>query len=190
MGMICRAAIEDLDFLVETDLSSEGYTINPEEQPLTDQERADHREKIKAFVTTENDAAWVVIDPPSGERVGTIMVRFRDRYHEPDTEANRFLLRFFDDGTFPTPLPADGCFCEIFNLWVHPNFRRLGLATALKLHIEEEARQRGICMIYTHTEAANPHVVELNRKLGYQEIRCGPLWDDVPRVSLVKWLPE
>jgi hypothetical protein len=31
----------------------------------------------------------------------------------------------------------------------------------------------------------------LNRKLGYEEVRCGPIWDEVPRVSLGKWLkPE
>lgn len=45
-------------------------------------------------------------------------------------------------------------------------------------------------MIYTHTEALNDHVLEMNRKLGYQEVRRGPLWDDVIRVSLVKWLDE
>jgi hypothetical protein len=31
-------------------------------------------------------------------------------------------------------------------------------------------------------------VIELNRKLGYRTVRSGPLWDEVPRASLVKWL--
>jgi ribosomal protein S18 acetylase RimI-like enzyme len=71
---------------------------------------------------------------------------------------------------------------------VAPAYRRQGIATRLKQRIEEETRQRGMQMIYTHTDAKNEHVIELNRKLGYQFVRCGPLWDEVPRTSLVKWL--
>jgi hypothetical protein len=37
-----------------------------------------------------------------------------------------------------------------------------------------------------NTEADNRHVIELNRKLGYMEVRHGPIWDDVIRVSLIK----
>ena len=33
------------------------------------------------------------------------------------------------------------------------------------------------------------HVIELNHKLGYREIRRGPIWDEIVRVSLVKYLP-
>jgi hypothetical protein len=44
-------------------------------------------------------------------------------------------------------------------------------------------------MIYTDTEAANGHVLALNEKLGYGEVRRGPIWDKVVRVSLVKNLP-
>lgn len=188
MAFIRRATVEDLDFLVAADLLGEGYTTDPEEAPMSEAERAAHREKIRAFVTGENDAGWVAIDEASQERIGMILARYRDRHHEADNEANRFLLRFFDDGTFPVRLPADGRFCEVFNLWVDPRFRRQGLATRLKNQIEEEAQRRSVCMMYTHTETANQHVIELNQKLGYQEIRRGPLWDDVPRVSLVKWL--
>ena len=113
-----------------------------------------------------------------------ILVRFRDLFNEPGNEANRFLFRFLDRTIFP----EDGRFCEVFQLWVAPAYRRQGIATLLKLHIEEEARQRAFWMIYTHTEAQNEHVIELNRKLGYQIVRCGPIWDDILRTSLVKWL--
>ncbi len=34
--------------------------------------------------------------------------------------------------------------------------------------------------------ASNQHVIELNHKLGYREIRRGPIWDEIVRVSLVK----
>ena len=43
-------------------------------------------------------------------------------------------------------------------------------------------------MIYTHTELTNPHVIALNLKLGYREIRRGPIWDEIERVSLTKIL--
>jgi hypothetical protein len=43
-------------------------------------------------------------------------------------------------------------------------------------------------MIYTHTEERHAHVLALNQKLGYREVRRGPIWDDVIRVSLVKYL--
>jgi ribosomal protein S18 acetylase RimI-like enzyme len=179
-----KAQPDDLNFLVETDLLEDGYTPNPAEPPMTVTEQAAHRTKISAFVTGPNDAGWVAEDAATGAKVGMILVRFRDRQHEPNNEANRFLFRFLADSIFP----EDGRFCEVFQLWVAPAYRRQGIATRLKRQIEEEARQRAIRMIYTYTETQNEHVIELNRKLGYQVVRCGPLWDETPRTSLVKWL--
>ncbi len=174
----------DLDFLVETDLLTEGYTVSADEPVMSEEERAAHRAKIAGFLTDPDQAAWVAEDEMNGQRAGTIMARFRDRLHEPPTEANLFLFRYLDAACFP----ADGRFCEIFQLWVQPAYRRQGLATRLKNTVEAETRRRGLKMIYTHTEATNPHVVEMNLKLGYQEIRRGPIWDEIERVSLVKWL--
>ncbi|WP_420850817.1 GNAT family N-acetyltransferase [Paenibacillus aceris] len=71
---------------------------------------------------------------------------------------------------------------------VHPSYRRLGLATKLKLKLEEEAESHKVNLIYTHTEETNNHVIELNKKIGYQEVRRGPIWDEVIRVSLIKQL--
>jgi len=45
-------------------------------------------------------------------------------------------------------------------------------------------------MIYTHTEHTNTHVLALNEKLGYHEVRRGPIWDEIERVSLVKYLAQ
>jgi ribosomal protein S18 acetylase RimI-like enzyme len=179
-----KACPADLDFLVETDLLEDGYRINPDEALMTEAQRTAHRIKISAFISTPENSGWIAEDDLTHENAGMILVRFRDLVHEPDNNANRFLLRFLDRSIFP----GDGRFCEVFQLWVAPACRRQGIATRLKQQIEEEARQRDICMIYTHTEAQNEHVIELNRKLGYQIVRCGPLWDDIPRTSLVKWL--
>jgi ribosomal protein S18 acetylase RimI-like enzyme len=184
MITIRKARAEDLDFLVETDLLEDGYTLDPDRTPMTAAELAAQRVKISAFVDGPDDGGWVAHEDATGARAGMILARFRDLFHEPGNEANRFLLRFLDPAIFP----ADGRFCEVFQLWVAPAYRRQGIATRLKQQIEAEARQRGMSMIYTHTETRNAHVIELNRKLGYQVVRSGPIWDEVPRTSLVKWL--
>jgi ribosomal protein S18 acetylase RimI-like enzyme len=186
--LIRRSEAEDLDFLVEKDLEGEGITTPGVDCVETEEGRQAHREKIRAFVSDPVKAGWVAVDDAGGSRLGMILVIFRDHLHEPDTEANRWLFRFLDDSIFP----EDGRFCEVFNLWVDPAVRRRGVATRLKLAAEEEARRRGIRMMYTHTEAANLHVIELNLKLGYVVVRVGKLsfteGDEVLRTSLVKWL--
>lgn len=169
---------DDLDYLIASDLLSDGWT------PTTEDVIAAHHAKIAAFVAGGDDTGWIAEDDQTGERAGMILVRFRDRYHEPPTDANLFLFRALDDAIFP----ASGRFCEVYQLWVGPTYRRQGIATRLKQQIEVESLRRGIEMIYTHTEARNEHVIELNQKLGYRIVRTGPIWDEVPRTSLVKWL--
>jgi ribosomal protein S18 acetylase RimI-like enzyme len=149
-----------------------------------DTERAEHRAKIADYVNNPDKYAWVYEDEESGRDVGMFLVWFRNRPTEPHTEETDFLFRFFDESI----LPPNGRFCEVFQLWVHPDCRRRGLATAMKRACEDEARRRDTHLIYTHTCERNAHVVELNRRLGYEEIRRGPLWDDASRVSLVKRL--
>ncbi|MCA9707487.1 MAG: GNAT family N-acetyltransferase, partial [Myxococcales bacterium] len=80
----------------------------------------------------------------------------------------------------------DDRFAEVFQLWVEPTHRRQGIATGLKRHLEARARTRGIGIVYTHTLADDEHVLALNRRLGYVEVRRGGLWDSQVRVSLIK----
>lgn len=172
-----RATEEDLEFLIRLDLDDEGYTPGDQEPRDPDQ----HRAKIGRFVRDPDKAAWVCGETATGRLVAGILCSFRALAAEsPSAGGWAFYhsIRQF--------LPADGRFCEVFNLWVDPGFRRQGLATRLKEQLEIESRRRGVTMIYTHTEAGNPHVIELNRKLGYRQIRRGPIWDAVERVSLVK----
>jgi ribosomal protein S18 acetylase RimI-like enzyme len=178
-----RATPSDLDFLVKIDLKEEGITSVPPSL-LSDQESADHRAKILAYVTHADKAAWVFEESATGRRVGALLCQFHDRRQDEPTEANEFLFRFIDDRW----VPPDGRFCEVFNLWVDPGVRRQRLATRLKQEMEVEARRRGIRLLYTHTEERNQHVIELNHKLGYREIRRGPIWNSIIRVSLVKTL--
>ena len=139
---------------------------------------------MAGFVQDTDKAAWVAEDTDTQAQAGAILCLFRDLDSKSSPTMNRdFFARIREY------LPADARVTEVFNLWIHPDYRRQGLATRLKRHLEKESRSRAMRMVYTHTEASNHHAIELNRKLGYREIRRGPIWDEVVRVSLVKDLP-
>ena len=176
-----RATERDLEFLIRVDRDDEGYSAAADEPPMDMTER---RVKMTGFVRDTDKAAWVVEDTDSHAHAAAILCLFRDLDSEESSTLNRDSFDRIRD-----LLPDDCRFTEVFNLWVHPDYRRQGLATKLKRHLETESRNRTLSMIYTHTEVSNHHVIELNRKLGYREIRRGPIWDEVVRVSLVKDLP-
>ncbi len=181
MLMLREAVPSDLDFLVAIDLKDEGVTL-PHMAQAGPEELAEHQSKIAAFISDNDKAAWVYEDTETNRLIAITLWRYRNRLSEnfegwsifPQLPANLF--------------PADGGFCEIFQLWVSPDYRRQGLATRLKQQAEVEALRRGTRLMYTHTEARNLHVIELNLKLGYREVRRGPMWDEAVRVSLIKLL--
>ncbi len=181
MLMLREAVPSDLDFLVAVDLKDEGVT-SPHLAQAGSEELAEHQSKIAAFISDNDKAVWVYEDTETKCLIGTTLWRYRNRLSEnfeawsifPQLSVNLF--------------PADGGFCEIFQLWVTPAYRRQGLATCLKQQAEAEALRRGIVLIYTHTEECNSHVIEMNLKLGYREVRRGPMWDEAVRVSLIKHL--
>ena len=180
MQVLRKALQSDVDFLVKADMDEEGITRTG--PPMNKQELQEHRKMIEAFVTDNDKEAWVYEDSEAHSIVGMILGRYRSRQSEEATAPNMSYFRELDAKLFPT----DGRFCEVFSLWVDPMCRRRGMGTNLKKQLEIESLKRDIKMIYTHTEEENSHVLELNRKLGYREIRRGPIWDEVIRVSLVK----
>jgi ribosomal protein S18 acetylase RimI-like enzyme len=177
-----EATPSDLSYLVWADLQDEGYT-HSDTAELTESERLKHTEKIRFFVTQRGKGAWVLEDPRAACLAGMILFRFRNRVEVPE-QADSWLFMELPDDIFP----VDGRFCEVFNLRVEPKYRRQGCAIRLKNQMERSARERGVRLLYTHTEATNEHVLKLNRKLGYVEARRGPIWDEIIRVSLVKRL--
>jgi ribosomal protein S18 acetylase RimI-like enzyme len=183
-----QAETGDLAFLTEADikvdLEDDGlappYVIDWNEEQL-----AQHRAKIGTFLNPETRGAWVCEDAEHGPLAGTILYVFRDFCHQ---DADVFPWMSIFDELDRSLFPSDGRFCEVFNLWVEPAYRRQGLGTRLKRQMEAECRARGIGLIYTHTRECNQHVIDLNLKMGYEVVRRGPIWDDVIRVSLVKHL--
>jgi ribosomal protein S18 acetylase RimI-like enzyme len=177
-----NADISDHDFLERIDLKNDGYTV-PDDAGMSEHDKEEHRAKIMRFLVDPDRGAYIVQDTDTGKQVGEIMfsVANRDAVYPWTTIFHELDRQWFQ---------SDGRFIEIFSLWVHPHYRRQGLATKLKLRLEQEAQYRDVDLIYTHTEEANGHVVELNQKLGYREVRRGPIWDDVVRVSLLKKLPR
>jgi ribosomal protein S18 acetylase RimI-like enzyme len=174
--VIRRATVNDLELLVRVDLQDEGVTPGYREC-WGEAERGAHRQLILSFIS---DGGASIADE-DGLPVGAILWRIR---HVELVEP-RSVFRELD----PSVFPADGAFAEIYQLWVDPKHRRGGIGTALKQSIETAIRSQNVRMIYTHTEAANAHVLAFNEKLGYREVRRGPIWDEVVRVSLVKDLP-
>lgn len=179
-GWILRpATLLDLNFLVWIDTKDEGvsssYMAN-----WDDADWARHREQIRAYITDADKLAIVATEAGSEKRIGAIYASF--------LQADDLLKAWAFLPEARAHFPADGRFCNIFQLWVDPEWRRKGLGTALKQALEPASTERGVGAIFTKTESANPHVVELNRRLGYQKIYIGPMWDAIERVALLKML--
>lgn len=180
MLRVRKAEEHDLNFLVWIDIKDEGvsssYMAN-----WTDEAWAVHRAQIAAYISGEDKIAFVMEENESQRRIAGVyadILRVRDVVGQ---------WRMFQ--TVSTEIfPADGRFCAIFQLWVDPAYRRQGLGSQLKQMVEVEAVRRQVGAIYTHTEATNGHVITLNKKLGYTEIYCGAMWDDIERVALLKRL--
>lgn len=188
-GRIRRAGPSDLGFLIAADLATgdveDALLGRPPWRP-NPAETAEHAAKIARFLSEPDKAALVGVDPRTGAAPQAMLLAcFRDLEQERPQElaANSIFLEL-DRRLFP----ADGRFCEVFQLWVEPLQRRRGWAVALKRQLEIETQRRGVCAIYTHTLERNTVVVELNLKLGYHEVRRGPIWDEAVRVSLIKTL--
>src|SRR5688572_764779 len=172
------ATLADLDDLIRVDrLADQVAGAQPPAPP-------DHRERIRAFIVDDDKVAALLENVADHRMVAAILFRFRQRPERAGETPDAWLFRELPDELFE----PGRCFCTVFTLWVDPTERRRGHATRLKRHLEEVARARGATLIYTHTAAANTEALALNRKLGYQIVRTGPIWDAVVRVSLVKRL--
>lgn len=88
----------------------------------------------------------------------------------------------------PSAFPPSGRFLQIYDLWVSPEWRQQRVASALKSALEAVARANDLEMIFTLTEATHTAALRLNAGLGYRAIYTGPMWDEVERIALVKWL--
>jgi len=118
------------------------------------EELAEHRDKIAAFISNDDKATWVYEDPETDCIIGIILWRYRNRRRE--TFEGWSIFPEIDERFFS----ADGAFCEIFQLWVAPEFCRRGLALSLKRLAETESLCHGVKLLYTHTEECSAHVVE------------------------------
>lgn len=182
MLRIRPAQASDFDFLYRVDVRDEGITED-HRSDWTEAHWEEHSRLVRSFTTDSEKVAFICEDEEGAKCIGLVMASFR-------TLAPGGLQAAEGNpaGLDRTLLPADGRYCEIYQLWVHPEYRRRGLATALKRHVEVAAIRRGIGLIYTHTEAINRHIVELNLKMGYRQVRRAPLRSGVEHVSLVKKL--
>ncbi|WP_051236954.1 GNAT family N-acetyltransferase [Paenibacillus pinihumi] len=177
--MIRKAGIKDLEFMIQIDLKDEGVTTS--DSPKTQKELKTHSNQILNFVVEKDRGAFIFEDEENKKRIGLIMYSMVNRDHN-------FPWKTVFQELGRSMFQEDGRFVQIFQLWVAPEYRRSGIATKLKIKLEELAKTNEVNLIYTHTEETNKHVIELNEKLGYRIVRRGPIWDEVVRVSLIKQL--
>jgi ribosomal protein S18 acetylase RimI-like enzyme len=161
-----------------TRLDDEGVTPTQETQRSKEDIEL-HKEKIRNFIVDQDKGAFIYEDAESMEKIGVVMYSLSNCDSEYPWKT---IYKELDRTLFQ----SDARFIEVFQLWVHPSYRRKGIATKLKLQLEEVAKSLGVNLIYTHTEEQNTHVIHLNEKLGYREVRRGPIWDEIIRVSLIK----
>ncbi|NDI35754.1 GNAT family N-acetyltransferase [Chengkuizengella sediminis] len=174
-----RGEEKDLKFITKADLKNEGYTIIKKEKRSYSCLKK-HYKLMKTFIVNEQKGSFVVEDETRELQVGFILYRIKNLKNIRSFEVfNKIDRKFF---------PDNGEFLEVFQLWINPLYRKRGLATLLKKQLEIEAKSRNIKVIYTHTEEKNEHVIDMNLKLGYFEVRKGPIWDETVRVSLIKRL--
>ena len=125
--LLRRAIEDDLDFLVWIDVHGEGG--DPSYMAVwTDAECSDHRLMMLGFICDADKFAFVL---QSGDcrRIGGICGRL---INIRDDLPSWSVFHQLDASLFP----KDGRLCEIFQLWVDPNFRRLGLRHG----VERQAR--------------------------------------------------
>ncbi|QHT61321.1 GNAT family N-acetyltransferase [Paenibacillus lycopersici] len=84
------------------------------------------------FVTEHDRGAFIFEDEKIGKKAGLIMYSILNRDGKFPWKT---IFHEIDRGLFQ----EDGRFVEIFQLWVAPEYRRNGIATKLKLTLEELA---------------------------------------------------
>jgi len=115
----------------------------------------------------------VAPDWPDPERVPFTPVAFDDFARRLERETQACPDAFFIAKSGSTYIGY--CGLSALGTAVHPAHRRQGVATALKVTAIADAQQRGQATVFTCT--ANPAMLAINKKLGYQhetvEVRLG-----------------
>jgi len=194
MYTIRQADMDDFYFMIDINLLD--YDIDKEGCPYLPASPEEENELFSRIAQFAEPSLWIedveIYTCPkfaficenrkTREKIGLVMFLFRNM-NDPTFQHFGIYDKFARD-IFPT----DGRVCEIEQLWVEPKERRKGIATRLMNKAEEMSLIHNIKMIYTHTESNNSRILEMRKKLGYKNIRTGPLWDKIIRISAVKYL--
>lgn len=175
---IRSALASDLEFMVLIDLKSEGTTTKNSSKTL--EELEEHRRTISSFIRNEEIGigAYICEEQSSNKKIGLLMYRVRNCDSVPDYS----ILGRIDRNEFP----KDGQLMEVYQLWVDKDYRKQGIASQLKLRLEEEAKSRGIQIVYSYTEESNIPVIKMNTKMDYNEVWRGTIWDGIVRIAFLK----
>lgn len=67
-----------------------------------------------------------------------------------------------------TPYPPNFFIGNIISLWVHPNYRKQGLAAQLKSRAESWSKQDGMIFMQTNVHKDNSRMLKMNEDNGYE----------------------
>ena len=62
---------------------------------------------------------------------------------------------------------------HVLSLWVHPDYRKKGVATRLKTQAESWMRSKGVSEVRTQVYLENQKMMALNNKLGFETVMVG-----------------
>jgi ribosomal protein S18 acetylase RimI-like enzyme len=173
-------AAGDLDAIADALSHAEGYTVSDTARATAFTVEA-LRQEIAPFA--DGAPRGGLVAERAGAMAGFLLYLHRSR-------AEPYPAGHFIPQLPASHFPTDGRFLQIHELWVAPAHRRRGLATALKRAAERVAIDAGAGAILTVTEATHAAALRLNAALGYRAIYQGPMWDEAPRVALIKALPS
>ena len=77
-------------------------------------------------------------------------------------------------------LSFGGELADIANVCVHKDYRRRGIADALMISAEREARDRGCTKLFLEVRASNTPAISLYKKSGFVQISVRPRYYDKP----------
>ena len=169
---IHKATLDDLAFLRKIDkigCEHDGIVWTEDREPL-----------LLTFASGERNFALIAYD---GSRSIAAILGREGNTSDPD-------LRLTKRELLVPRIGEATRYIEPFELWVHPEYRRNGIASKLKSMFEDECRARSIEWIFTFQHFENLPAITMNEKLGYEHIGIRTMWDDVPRICFLRRVPS
>ena len=102
----------------------------------------------------------------SGFIIGRVLIK-----NLPSSPDNSIWMQATYNELLESIVPYNHTFCEIYNLWVAPDYRQKGISVILKQAIETYLTNEQVYYITSRTEKKNSPVVQINKRLKYSVLK-------------------